>query len=177
MSTEHHRATMDRSGTFTVELSAADTLPFFTPEGERLWIDGWAPAYPGGKSELQEGVVFQTSTEAGQATWCVTGWDPEAGTATYVYVLPEHRLAQVYVSVESTGEDRCQVHIRYRMTSLSPEADAFVLGFEESFAELPVKWAKVLKEHVDAGGPLAVAQRRHWSTTARPLIVSPQLQH
>jgi len=32
-----------REGSFELDLSAGKALPFFTPEGERAWVNGWDP--------------------------------------------------------------------------------------------------------------------------------------
>ena len=37
---------------FALNLPSERALGLFTPEGERDWVDGWDPAYPGGEPVL-----------------------------------------------------------------------------------------------------------------------------
>jgi len=132
-------------GTVEVALPPEATFPFFTPEGERLWIPGWAPAYPeGGAPEPREGLVFETEKEGGTATWLVTRWEPGAHQAAYAYVLPGRWATTVDVAVRDLGEGRSRVAITYHMTSLAPEADADVRAFEEGYQVRVAGWADTL---------------------------------
>ncbi len=149
------RVHVDRAGEVAVALPFAKAVPLFTPEGERPWAAGWDPQYvhPLGIG-AGEGLVFQTtSEESGTATWVQTRYEPTSGLASYVYVVPDHHTTMVDLRVTPDGEDRSRACVRYRMTSLSPEADAFVRAFGNAFEQEMSEWADAIQRHVVEGVP------------------------
>ena len=151
------RVHMDRTGVVPVALPFAEAVPLFTPEGERPWAAGWDPHYvhPLGTG-AGEGLVFQTGNKGMEtATWVQTRYEPAAGLASYVYVVPNHHTAMVDVRVTPDGEDRSRASVRYRMTSLSPDADEFVRAFGDAYEQEMVDWAEAIQRHVVEGVPLA----------------------
>ena len=52
------------------------------------------------------------------------------------------------------GAGRSQASVRYRMTSLSPDADAFVRTFGEHFEGTMAHWAEAIQRHIVEGVPL-----------------------
>ena len=151
------RAHVDRAGVVAVALPFAMAMPLFTPEGERPWAAGWDPRYLHPASpDAREGVVFQT-TDKGEstATWVQTRYEPTEGLASYVYVIADHHTAMVDVRVSADGEDRSRASVRYRMTSLSPDADESVLAFGAAYDEEMSHWSEAIQRHVVEGAPLA----------------------
>ena len=147
---------MERAGGFAMALPLAEAFPLFSAEGERRWAAGWDPryVYPT-DSHAGEGLVFQTTKEgAGTATWVQTRHEPDTAVASYVYVIPDHHTAMVDVRVTPDGDSRSQASVRYRMTSLSPDADDFVRAFGEDFADFMAHWAEAIQRHVVEGVPL-----------------------
>ncbi len=61
---------------------------------------------------------------------------------------PWRRLAMVDVAVEPAGDTKCEVCVRYRMTSLAPEGDAAVEEFGEVFDGHMATWVDTLEELV-----------------------------
>ena len=151
------RVHVDRAGVVAVALPFAEAVPLFTPEGERPWAAGWEPHYvhPVGIG-AGEGLVFQTTNEGmGTATWVQTRYEPAAGLASYVYVIPEHHAAMVDVRVTPDGEIRSRASVRYRMTSLSSDADEFVRAFGDAYEQEMLDWTEAIQRHVVEGVPLA----------------------
>ena len=151
------RVHMDRAGVVPVALPFAEAMPLFTPEGERAWAAGWDPHYvhPVGVG-AGEGLVFQTANKGEEtATWVQTRYEPAAGLASYVYVVPGHHTTMVDVGVTPDGEGRSRASVRYRMTSLSPDADDHVRDFDEAYEQEMVDWAEAIQRHVVEGVPLA----------------------
>ena len=152
------RVHTDRAGVVAVALPFAEAVPLFTPEGERPWASGWDPHYvhPLGIG-AGEGLVFQTTNGGmeGTATWTQTRYEPAAGVASYVYVISDHHTAMVDVRVTPDGEGRSQASVRYRMTSLSPDADDFVRAFGEAYEQEMVDWTEAIQRHVVEGVRLA----------------------
>ena len=61
-------------GFVAVALPPERALRFFTPEGERRWVPGWAPTYP---AALEDGTavntVFVTRGHGHDTVWLVVG--------------------------------------------------------------------------------------------------------
>ena len=150
------RAHVDRAGVVAVALPFAKAMALFTPEGERPWAVGWDPQYLHPASpDAGEGVVFQTTNKGeSTATWVQTRYEPTEGLASYVYVIPDHHTAMVDVRVSADGEDRSRASVRYRMTSLSPDADESVLDFGAAYDKEMSYWAEAIQRHVVEGVPI-----------------------
>ena len=150
------RVHVERAGAVGMALSAEEAFPLFSAEGERRWVAGWNPRYvhpvePG----AGEGVVFQTvKQDLGTATWVQTRHEPGAGLASFVYIVPDHHAAMVDVGVTPDGEGRSRASVRYRMTSLSLDADDFVRAFAEAFEHFMAQWAEAIQRHIVDGVPL-----------------------
>jgi hypothetical protein len=74
------------SGQFGVALVAARAIGFFTPEGERAWVPGWDPRYPGGLPSEDSGTVFVTNSGGIETLWVVLDIDRGAATAAYAHI-------------------------------------------------------------------------------------------
>ncbi len=145
----YERIHVERNGIVPMRLPAGEAFPLFQPEGERRWVAGWEPRYVHpAEPAVGEGVVFQTTTREGTATWVQTRFEPTTHEASYVYIVPGHRATTVHVAVTPTAEDRSQVHVTYRMTALSPHADDFVRGFGDGFGEYLVQWERAIRRHI-----------------------------
>ena len=151
------RAHIDRAGVVSVALPFPEAFPLFTPEGERAWAAGWDPCYVHPVAPAAgEGVVFQTTDEGfGTATWTQTRYEPATGRASYVYVLPNRHTTMVDVEVTPDAEGRSRASVRYRMTSLSPDADDSVRAFGEAYEDEMTDWTEAIQRHVVEGVPLA----------------------
>lgn len=143
------RRTADCHGSLELPLPPADAFPLFTPEGERLWVDGWAPSYPGGGTpEPGEGLAFEVGKAEGASLWIVTRFDPESTAASYVCTVPGHRVSLIDVDIEEDGEDASRVRVRYRVTALSREADPWVEDFERRYDDFLQEWAGAIDRHL-----------------------------
>ena len=151
------RVHIERSGVVPMALPFAEAFPLFNAVGEQRWVAGWDPRYVYPVEACAgEGVVFQTTkTGMGTATWVQTAHEPSLGTASFVYVIPNHHVAIVNVDVAPDGEDRSRASVRYRMTSLSSDADGFVQAFGETFEDNMAHWAEAIQRHIVEGVPLA----------------------
>lgn len=137
------RAYVECSGTVRVAGPAAEVFGLFTPEGERSWVPDWEPVYPvGNLPEPEPGLAFATGVGEDARTWVVARLDPGTRAAVYTYVLPGRRTAWVEVTVEPGTGGVCDAHVAYRMTSLSPEADAEVLAFGDHFPAMLEDWQR-----------------------------------
>ena len=151
------RVHVEKAGVVAMALSAEEAFPLFSAEGERRWVAGWDPRYPyPAQAGAMEGLVFQTTHRDGRtATWIQMRHDPAAGSASFVYVIPDHHTAIVDVVVTPDGEHRSQASVKYRMTSLSSGGDDFVRAFGETFEGTMAHWGEAIQRHVVEGVPLA----------------------
>ena len=156
MTDSGERVHVETAGTVGMALSAEDAFPLFSADGERRWVAGWNPRYMRPvKPHAGAGVVFQTvKKDLGTATWVQTRHEPGAGVASFVYIIPDHHAAMVDVCVTPDGEDRSRASVKYRMTSLSLDADDFVRAFAESFEDFMSHWAEAIQHHIVDGVPL-----------------------
>ena len=135
-----------RRGGFVLACEASRALPFFTPEGERCWVDGWdpRPAFPGATAvEFTTGSVFRLEHEGERSLWTVVEAAPQLGLADYVYVVEGSRLVRVRVEVSAAGPASSQIAVTYSVTSLSEDGDRFLDGFtQEVYAAKMQDWRR-----------------------------------
>ena len=124
-----------REGAFDLHMDADKALPFFTPEGERTWVDGWdpKPVYPVQKGvAFQANAVFRLDGDGGQSIWTILEANVKDHVAEYVYVVEGERLSRVRVQIEPLTESHCRVHVRYVHTAISEKGLHFVATVTEA---------------------------------------------
>ena len=136
-----------RSVTFHGQLEVSsridDVFPLFSPEGERLWVPGWAPEllHPPG-AVWEQGQIFRTREEAGEAIWIVTRLDRPRHEAEYHRVEPERYVARVHVRCQALAERRSGVSISYAYVGLSERGNQEIAAMTPAaFAERMAKWS------------------------------------
>jgi hypothetical protein len=126
MADDLHCLHVERSGVLRLELPLARAWPFLTPEGERLWIDGWDPEYlhPRGRPDPPPpGTVFRTRHGGEETVWLVLAFDAAAGAADYVRLTPGSRVGTMSVRARATSEATTEAEVTYRLTALSGEGN------------------------------------------------------
>ena len=111
-------------GTVRVPLPPDQAIELFTPEGERRWVAGWDPSYPGGDE-----AVFLT----GATTWVTV----ERGDRVrrYARVTPGVQAGTVSVACAPDGAGTVAT-VGYELTALGPDADlaTFAAGYDDFLA-------------------------------------------
>ena len=137
-----------REGSFELDTSADKALPFFTPDGERIWVKGWdpKPLYP-----PQAGVaftanaVFRVDQDEERSLWTIVEADLERHIAEYIYVVEGERLSRVRVQIQPLGGKHCRVRVRYVHTATSEKGMQFVASVtEESYAQKMRDWQRLV---------------------------------
>ncbi len=140
--TPARQVTLD--GSFDLDAAADKALPFFTPEGERLWAKGWnpQPVYPEQDSVVfQTNAVFRVDEGSERSLWTIVEANPQAHSAEYVYVVEGERLSRVRVEVQPLSPNRCHVHVHYVHTAISERGMQFLSGLtHEGFEEKMRDW-------------------------------------
>jgi len=139
-----------RSGGFELPCSAETAFPFFSPEGERRWVDGWdpQPVFPAARDvAFATNAVFRLEMGGERSVWVVLNVDRSSRVAEYVYVVADSRVARVRVEVAEAGAQRSAVAVSYTITALSEAGKDFVRQFtEEAYAEKMRDWQRRVTE-------------------------------
>ena len=138
---------IERTGRFTLPIPPEAAFPFFSAEGERLWVTGWEPVplhAPDGDLAVA-GAVFSTAVGGELTLWLVLEFDRVRRVARYARFTPGSRLGTVTVRcvAEAGGTE---VTVTYEMTSLSPEGAATLEAMTpEEYAGSLASWEREIR--------------------------------
>lgn len=106
------------TGLVHLPMERAEAFPYFTPEGERAWAEGWDPRFPADTSDdSAPGTVFEIAHGDVRETWIVCA--REQGKAMqYARVRPGSHAGTVSVALEADGAG-CVATVEYRLTALT----------------------------------------------------------
>lgn len=138
------------TGSFVVHIPPGHALPLFSPEGERLWVDGWNPAYlhPQPFAPVP-GAVFRTDHGSEETLWLVLQFNSTAGVAEYARVTPGSRMGTVRVTVQPHGPSSTRVEVTYELTALSAAGRAVLAQMTPSaYAQMMADWEARIQNHV-----------------------------
>ena len=138
------------SHSISLPISADEAIEFFTPEGERMWVEGWAPRYlHPANGETIEGMVFETGEGAELTYWTVADFDLPGCRARYSRVTPGSRSTLVEVLCRADGESACRVEVGYTLTGLSEAGNAAIDAFiGNAYVEMIEGWRTRIIEHL-----------------------------
>jgi hypothetical protein len=132
----------------SVDRPADEAIRLFTPEGERLWVEGWDPTYPAGEPGEGVGTVFVTGAGDRTTVWTIV--DSAADRKRYARVAPD-TAGTVEVAVErSTGRETV-LHVTYALTALNDAGRAELDGFAAGYADYIGSWEAAVREALAAG--------------------------
>ncbi len=135
-------------GSFELDASADRALQFFTPEGERAWVNDWnpKPVYPPQADvAFQANAVFRVDEGTERSLWTIVEANLQAHRAEYVYVVEGERLSRVRVEIEPLGAKQCRVRVRYVHTATSERGQQFLTSVtEEAFAQKMRDWQRMV---------------------------------
>ena len=111
---------------FHLDAPCAQVFPLFTAQGEKVWAPDWDPEMLGG--DTARGSVFRTRHAESETVWIVTDYQPDHYRASYARLVQGSNMGLVDVAChEDSGGS--SVSVRYTLTGLSKEGDAFVRKF------------------------------------------------
>ncbi len=111
---------------FLLPMAPAQSIAYFTPEGERAWAEDWDPVYVHpATGEAEEGMVFTTTAGSEETLWLLTKYEPGAGRAEYARITPGSRIAIVKVACEPEGA-QTRVTVSYMITALTEAGNGYV---------------------------------------------------
>lgn len=146
--TDFRLAQITNIGGFELDCSADKAFPMFSPEGERLWVDGWnpKPLFPiGAEIAFATHSVFTLEMGGERSLWQILEVDSDHQRADYLYVVEGSRIVRVQVSVEPLALERCRVRVMYTVTSLTSAGARFLETFTpEAFEEKMKNWRRLV---------------------------------
>jgi len=143
-----------RTHHFELPMAPRDAFAFFTPEGERVWAQGWDPRYVHpADGEATPGMVFTTGHGGEETLWMMLRHEPAHGVVEYVRVTPGSRMGTVRVQCAESGAGT-RVTVTYALTALTPEGNATLRALDaatyESFIE---SWESSIRHATAATAP------------------------
>jgi MOSC domain-containing protein YiiM len=143
----HAGLSVTRSGTLRVAAPMARAFPFFTPDGERLWVPGFDPQYLHPLSgEQGVGAIFTTAHGGEDTLWMVLRFSPSEGVAEYARVTPGSRGGTVHVALEPVDAVTTQATITYDLASTSEAGDEKLRAFTAAYAEMLADWERKIEQ-------------------------------
>ena len=133
-------ASVEVSGGFTVAAPVEEAFELFSPEGEKLWVPGWAPEllHPP-RREWQAGLIFRTQEELGEAIWVVTTLDRARHEVEYYRVEAGRYVARVRVRCQVRGPEQTEATVTYTFVGLSEAGNRDIAVMSEAAYERKMK--------------------------------------
>ena len=137
---------------FHLDAPVARVFPLFTALGEKAWAQGWEPQILSGREE--RGSVFRTVRDGRETTWIVVDYRPADGHVSYARLAQDSNMGLVDVQCSAAPGGGTEVSVRYTLTAINAQAEAFVSEFLE-----PQRYARMIEEwRVSTGAALAAGR-------------------
>jgi len=145
-------ASIELRGGLTVAAPVQEAFGLFSPEGEKLWVPGWAPEllHPPGR-EWERGLTFRTQEERGEAVWVVTALDRERHEVEYYRVEHGRYIARVCVRCQARGPRLTEAAVTYTFVGLSEEGNRDIAAMSEAaYEEKMRRWQGWIATHLSS---------------------------
>lgn len=136
------------AGGFTVAAAIEEVFPLFSPLGEKRWVPGWNPEllHPPG-AIWEQGLVFRTREEMGDAVWIVTRLDHAGHEVEYHRVEPGRYVARIRVRCRAVSERVTEASTSYEFIGLSDRGNADIVAMtQDGYAEKMSRWRAWIDE-------------------------------
>jgi hypothetical protein len=142
-------ATQVRS--FHLDAPVAQVFPLFTALGEKAWADGWEPELLSGREE--RGSVFRTVHGGRETTWIVVDYRPAEGRVSYARLAQGSNIGLVDVQCTASPAGGTEISVRYTLTGLNPQGQAFVGEFldPQHYSRMIEEWRAATRKALAAG--------------------------
>jgi hypothetical protein len=119
-------------GTFGLPGAPEAAVGWFTPEGERAWVEGWDPVYCSGASD-EPGAVWTTHG----TTWVTTDRTPTR--VRYARVAGNGTAGTVEVACTPDGTGTT-VTVTYDLTATEPRGEHVLRALEAGYPAMLADW-------------------------------------
>jgi hypothetical protein len=133
------KTTMHRTAEITVGLPRDQAMALFSPEGERLWAEGWDPRYPEPTRREGPGTVFTTGHGGHPTAWIVVDQQPER--IRYARVVHGMTAGTVAVEVLDSYQDATHVRVTYDLTALSAAGERWLETYDAGYQAEIAAWS------------------------------------
>ncbi|HSN51614.1 MAG TPA: SRPBCC family protein [Woeseiaceae bacterium] len=134
-------------GTLHVAAAPGHAFQLFTAPGERLWIEDWDPAIPGGGDGRAKGSVWVTEVAGDTAYWVVVDYDPGTLHARYARIAPATHAGTVEVFARPDGSGGSSVEVTYELTALTDAGQRKLAAFDaDAFARMLSEWQRMIRD-------------------------------
>jgi hypothetical protein len=143
-------ASAELIGGFMVSAPVDAAFGLFSPEGERLWVPGWAPEllHPRGAA-WEQGLIFRTQEELGEAVWVVTALDHQRHAVEYYRVEPGRYVARVRVSCQAKQPEQTEVAVTYTFVGLSDAGNRDIGAMSRAaYEEKMMRWEEWISAYL-----------------------------
>lgn len=134
-------ATVTCSALLDVALPLDEAMPLFTAEGERRWVPGWNPRYPGARTS-GAGAVFVTDDDGAPVFWVVV--EQTERRVRYARTNPARAAGLVTVEAVDDGPRATQVRVSYDLTALSEDGAAWLDSFAAGYDDYIGEWGRLV---------------------------------
>jgi hypothetical protein len=135
---------------FVLPLPCDEVWPLFTARGERSWVSGWEPSFPGEQDDRSPGTVFTTDHGGQVTTWIVTAAEP-GRRIEYARVTPNDTAGTVVVTCRPLSDGDSEVTVTYKLTALTPEATAKLGTFANTYTHYVRSWRHEILKSITPG--------------------------
>ncbi len=140
------------TGKIVLPADVERVFPLFSPLGEKAWVPGWDPRllHPPG-SEWEEGMIFLTREEEGDAVWIVTRLDRPSHEVVYHRVEAGRYVARIKVRCRDLGGRKTEATVVYAYVGLSEDGnrDLMAMTSKEYGAKMG-RWRKWIQSALAA---------------------------
>ena len=142
----------ERAHDFTLPLPLAEAFHFFTPEGERVWAEGWDPKYmQPADGHATRGMVFTTAHGHEDTIWMMVRHEPAQGLVEYVRCTPGSRIGRVLVQCSALDAKRTRVNVVYALTGLSESGNDKIRELDEAhYRRYIASWEESITRALEA---------------------------
>lgn len=136
---------------FHLDAPLARVFPLFTALGEKAWAPGWEPELLSGREE--RGSVFRTVHEGRETTWIVGDYHPAEGRVSYARLAQGSNIGLVDVQCSAIPGGTA-VSVRYTLTGLNPQGQAFVSEFLDPrhYSHMIEEWRSAISKALAVPG-------------------------
>jgi len=142
-------------GRVKLSASVGQAFQMFSPLGEKLWVPGWDPEllYPPNVA-WEEGLIFRTREETGDAVWIVTRLDASGHRVVYHRVEPGRYVARIDVRCGAVADDFTEATTAYSFVGLSESGnDEIAAMTQDSYDEKMDRWTNWINQYFQHQSP------------------------